>query len=306
MCGTSYFLSSAVSIVNLYWLIVFEARGLLTFLSGSEICVFGLWVPPALVGATVVFLEPAVVSVAGTILAGGRAEENPAGWRLLAAGLETWAGPSDTDLDLTGAGFWVPCLCISAADLDLLLAIFPGLWFSIFSADGLGSIIPALAFQIDPIFDWTIFPLYIPRAFLDNDTAAGASFWASGTDLVSVCLALALRGWLFGRVCCFGPFFSWNGTTDVFSPFIINFLSCAGWAFSLFSCYKNNNNITSWYLLNSRWAFKKMSCYVSLLSYWCGSVLKLQLPLCSPSKLLKSVRNAGMWAKQGIHCVISY
>lgn len=41
------------------------------------------------VGATLVFLELVLASVAGAVLAGGRAERNPAGGRLKRAGLET-------------------------------------------------------------------------------------------------------------------------------------------------------------------------------------------------------------------------
>lgn len=131
-------------------------------------CMFGLElrVPLLLVGATVVFLI--LVSVAGTVLAGRRAELNPAGGRLVTVGL------LKTDLD---EGFCVPHPGREPTDLDLLLATFPTLWLSFLAAEGLCSAHPTakLDFQMDPIFDWTIFPLYMPAVGLDDGTAAGGS-----------------------------------------------------------------------------------------------------------------------------------
>lgn len=60
--------------VNLYWLTVLVTGGLLTFLSVNGIFGFEFWVPLLLVKATLAFLVLVLVSVAGTVLAGGRAE----------------------------------------------------------------------------------------------------------------------------------------------------------------------------------------------------------------------------------------
>lgn len=221
------------------------------------------------------FLELVLVSVAGTVLAGGRAERNAVGGRLVMVGLDTCASPSDTDLDLVGAGFSVPRPCRSATDLDLFFVKFPTLWLSGLGA--FGSAPPALAldFQMDPIFDWTILPLYVPGADLDDGTTAGG-FGASAAiflcftacsvrkawlcvcrclvspaaaifpslctdliffrtspdvDLVSACLAVALRGPLFPRDSSFSFLFSWRRAADVVlenSLPMTDLLPCAG------------------------------------------------------------------------------
>ncbi len=74
--------------LNLYRLRVLETGGLLIFLSVTGFFGFEIRVPLPLVGH-LVFLELVLVSVAGTVLTGGRAEQNPAGGRLVTAGLDT-------------------------------------------------------------------------------------------------------------------------------------------------------------------------------------------------------------------------
>lgn len=192
-----YLLSSVVSIVNLYWLRELETEGLLTFLSVTWIFGLEFWIPVPLVEATLVFLELVLVSVAGKVLAGGRAERNPAGGRLVTAGLDTGAGLSEADLDLISAGFCGPWPGRSTTDLDLLFVTFPTLWLSVLVADGLGYAPPAVAldFQMDPIFDWTILPLYMPGADFDDGTAAGG-FGASSTIFLCLTTCSVRNAWL--------------------------------------------------------------------------------------------------------------
>ena len=112
-------------------------------------------------------------------------------------GLDTCASPSDTDLDLVGAGFSVPRPCRSATDLDLFFVKFPTLWLSGLGAGGFGSAPPTLAldFQMDPIFDWTILPLYVPGADLDDGTAAGG-FGASAAIFLCFTACSVRKAWL--------------------------------------------------------------------------------------------------------------
>lgn len=75
----------------------------------------------------------------------------------------------------------------SATDLDLHFVTFPTLWPCVLGADGLvsSSLMLVVDFQMDPILDWTILPLYMPRADFDDGTAAGG-FGASAT--IFLCL----------------------------------------------------------------------------------------------------------------------
>ena len=97
----------------------------------------------------------------------------------MTAGLDARQGPLDTDLDLVVAGLCVPCAvpcavpCRSATDLERFLVTFPALWLSTLGADGSALSKLALDFQMDPIFDWTILPLNMPGAGLDDCTAGG-------------------------------------------------------------------------------------------------------------------------------------
>lgn len=95
------FFSSSVSAVRRYWLRLLQTGGLLAFRSVAGIVGFDARVPHRFAGPAVAF--PGLIAV-GTVLVGGRAEVNPAGGRL-AAGLDVGlVAPSDTDLDLWGAG----------------------------------------------------------------------------------------------------------------------------------------------------------------------------------------------------------
>lgn len=127
------------------------------------------------------FLELVLVRVAGAVLIGGRVDRKAAGGRLVAAGLDVCLSPSDADLDLDGAGLCAPRPCSSATDLDRCLT----LWLSGLGAGCFGSAAPAWAFdfQMDPIFDWTTLPLYVPRAGLDVGAGAGG-FGASAAIIL--------------------------------------------------------------------------------------------------------------------------
>lgn len=150
------------------------------------------------------FLELVLVSVAGTVLAGGRAERDAVGGRLVTAGLGTGTRPSNTDLDLVGAGFCLPRPCRSATDLDLVK--FVTLWLSGLVAGGFGSAPPtvALDFQMDPIFDWTILPLYMPGADLDVGTTAGG-FGASAATFLCFTACSVRKVWLCVCRCLASP-----------------------------------------------------------------------------------------------------
>ncbi len=91
----------------------------------------------------------------------------------------------------------MPCPGRSATDLDLIFATFPTLCLSALGADGLGSAPPtvALDFQMDPIFDWTILPLYMPGADFDDGTAAGG-FGTSATIFLSFAACSVRKAWL--------------------------------------------------------------------------------------------------------------
>lgn len=168
----------------------------------------------------------------------------------------------------------MPCPAKSETDLDLPFAAFPVLWLAVLVAVSLASNLSTLVldFQMDPIFDCIILPLYIPGADLSGWTAVGG-FGASATiflcltacsvwkarlyvcrcvtsiaaavspslrtvftffiasprvDLVSACLALALRGTFFARVSSLTLLFRLNGARAVLSLLMIALLPCTG------------------------------------------------------------------------------
>lgn len=248
---TLYLLSFAVSMVNLYWLRVLKAAGLFTLsVSGTFGFVFGF--PLGLSGTTGAFFEMADLRVAETVLVGGRWEKNPAGRLVLA--LITGAGFWDTDLDLT-----------SATDRDLFfLDTFSSLWPSDLGTADCRAPTVLLDFQIEPILDWTILPLYIPGADLDDGAADGGFLmstacswphvgrWTSGavaftplctvitvlwaapnTGFESTCLDFAGRACFLVVISFLFPC-SWNGTTELFPPLMSDFGPGAGKVFSLF------------------------------------------------------------------------
>lgn len=140
------------------------------------------------------FLELVAVSVVGTVLVGG---QYFAGGRRVVGGLDTRADLSTTDLDLTVAGLCVLCPGMSVTDLDLGFATFPAPCFSVLGTDGLRSAVHKLVldFQIEPIFDWIILPLYIPGAAFNEDTATGG-FGACATILVCLTACSERKAWV--------------------------------------------------------------------------------------------------------------
>lgn len=85
--------------------------------------------------------------------------------------------------------------------LSVARTIVPTLCLSVLGAGGFGSALrtEALDFQMDPIFDWTILPLYMPGAGFDGGTAAGR-FGASAAIFLAFTACSARRAWLC--VCC--------------------------------------------------------------------------------------------------------
>lgn len=85
--------------------------------------------------------------------------------------------------------------------LSVTRTTVPALCLSVLGADGLGSGLRTVApdFQMDPIFDWTILPLYMPGADFDGGTAAGR-FGASVAIFLSFRACSARKAWLC--VCC--------------------------------------------------------------------------------------------------------
>lgn len=165
--------------------------GLLTFLSVTGTFGFGLNEPLCLVEVTGRFLELVVVSVACMVLVGGLAEHNTAGGRLVTARLDSCAV-------LVNAAFVIESAVVlvlqggRSTDFDLIFLCVSVL------VSNLSTLV--LDLQIDPIFDWTILPLYMPGAGLGACRAVGAFTGAS------VVIFLFFSAWsllnAFLCVCC--------------------------------------------------------------------------------------------------------
>lgn len=267
-----YLLSSAVSMVNLYWLRVLEMEGLLT-LSFPGMLGFDVSIAFFLVKTMLEFLQVVLVSFAWTVLVEGPADKDPAGGRLVTVGLDNCVGLSNTDLALVCAGFCVACLERPATDVDRTFVTF---WTCALVVSVLGSALPtvALAFQIAPIFDWTTLPLYMPGTGFDVPVASGLatvssiifpSFTACSPRKTCLCVCrfsvaaapcpsllkvltlfrvaadidfestpLALRTPVFGAVSSLLLFLSWKGAAGILSRLIKDLISNAGRSFSLF------------------------------------------------------------------------
>lgn len=84
-----------------------------------------------------------------------------------------------------------------AAGVVLLFVKFPTLWFVVLGADGLGSseLREELDFQMDPIFDWMILPLYMPGAGFDEGPAVGG-FGGSAATFLGFDARVMVEAWL--------------------------------------------------------------------------------------------------------------